>query len=361
MSQPAQIFDFLRYASVWEDAEVLCKAFRPRADARLLSICSSGDNVLALLTLSPKEVVAADLNPAQLACLDLRLAAFQHLSYQELLAFLGVLPSEERVSVYQDILRKGLSPPKQAYWDKHLRAIRDGVIHSGKFERYLRAFGRRILPLIHSTRKRKDLFAAKSRREQIRFYEQEWDTWRWRLLFRIFFSRFVMGRWGRDPSFFHEVQGTTAERILSRTRHALTEIPTHLNPYLRYILHGNFTLDCLPLYLRKESFAAIREGISKVKIVQGSAEQTELGPFDGFNLSDIFEYMDAAAFERCYGSLLDQANPGARLVYWNMLVDRSCPSSFQSRIRPHADLAQKLHKEDQAWFYQKLIIEEVRG
>ena len=38
-------FDFIRYASVWEDADLLCKALESVGKGgRLLSIASSGDN-----------------------------------------------------------------------------------------------------------------------------------------------------------------------------------------------------------------------------------------------------------------------------------------------------------------------------
>jgi hypothetical protein len=42
-------FDLVRYANVWEDAEVLCAALAPAAGRRLLSIASAGDNAFALL------------------------------------------------------------------------------------------------------------------------------------------------------------------------------------------------------------------------------------------------------------------------------------------------------------------------
>jgi S-adenosylmethionine-diacylglycerol 3-amino-3-carboxypropyl transferase len=46
---------------------------------------------------------------------------------------------------------------------------------------------------------------------------------------------------------------------------------------------------------------------------------------DGFNLSDIFEYMSPEMFETVYGSILAAAAPGARLVYWNMMAPRRVP------------------------------------
>src|SRR5438094_10506161 len=87
----------IRYGSVWEDADILCEALAPVArGGRLLSIASAGDNALALLTLDPKEVVVVDRNPAQLACLELRCAAFRRLEYAQMLAFLGVNHAQDR-------------------------------------------------------------------------------------------------------------------------------------------------------------------------------------------------------------------------------------------------------------------------
>ena len=71
-------FDLIRYANCWEDADILCEALRPHPGTRILSIASAGDNTLALLA-EGAEVVAADLSIAQLACVELRRAAFRRL------------------------------------------------------------------------------------------------------------------------------------------------------------------------------------------------------------------------------------------------------------------------------------------
>ncbi|HEX6070188.1 MAG TPA: DUF3419 family protein, partial [Longimicrobiaceae bacterium] len=108
-------WDRIRYASVWEDADVLCEALEPRAaGGRLLSIASAGDNALALLTLDPAEVVAVDLNPAQLACLELRVAAFRALPDERLLPFLGIGADGERLRAYRE-LRPLLSDGTRAF------------------------------------------------------------------------------------------------------------------------------------------------------------------------------------------------------------------------------------------------------
>lgn len=351
-------FAFLRYASVWEDADVLCRALEPRAwHGRVLSIASAGDNVLALLTLDPEEIVAADLSPAQLASLELRCAAFRHLDDPELHAFLGVLPSPYRLATYAG-LRRALSERARDYWDRNLDQVARGPIHGGRFERYLRAFGRGVLRTVHSAETIRELRRDRDAEARRQFYDRHWDTPAWRMLFRVFFSRAVMGRLGRDPAFFTHVEGTVAERILLRTRHALRDLPTRDNPYLAYILTGNFPPEALPLYLRSEHSAAIRARLDRIRLLEGPV-QAASGPFDAMNLSDLFEYLSEAEHEACYGALVAKARPGARLAYWNMLVPRERPRSLGSRIRPLHGVARALHREDRAWFYTAFHLDEV--
>jgi S-adenosylmethionine-diacylglycerol 3-amino-3-carboxypropyl transferase len=353
-----QIFNFIRYANVWEDAVILCNALVSAAKhGRILSISSSGDNVLALLTLDPKEIVAVDFSFPQLACLEIRITAFKKLDHLSLCEFLGILPSKKRVEIYQNLLRDSLNSNTITFWDQNLNKIRNGIIHAGKFESYLQLFGKWILPLIHSQATIKELLSEKSQDQRKSFYEKKWNRWEWRLLFKIFFSRFVMGLAGRDPSFFKYVEGPVSEHILNRTKFALTELPTHNNPYLDYILDGNFSIDSLPYYLRPEHFDAIQSRVDRIKLVQGSIDQVE-GGFDAFNLSDVFEYMDENEFKECYQKIVDLANPKARIAYWNMLVPRSCPKSCLAKISPLIEQAAALHKQDKAWFYQKFVVEE---
>lgn len=351
-------FDFIRYASVWEDADILCEALRPAvAGGRILSIASAGDNVLAMLTLDPAEIVAVDLSEPQLAAVELRMVAFRELDRDALLAFLGITASDNRAQTYA-ALRGALSDRAREFWDRHPDAIALGAAHAGKFERFFGIFRRYVLPLVHGRRRVSSLLVPRDKAGRERFYATEWDSWRWRLIFRLFFSRFVMGRLGRDPEFFAHVEGSVGDRILARTRHALTALETHRNPYLTYILTGNFAADALPMYLRAEHYATIRDRLSRITLRQSAAEQAP-GRFNGFNLSDIFEYMSPSGHGESYAAFAALAHPGARLVYWNLLAPRGLPESLRGRIVPRRDLADALHQRDRAWFYGAFHVDEV--
>jgi S-adenosylmethionine-diacylglycerol 3-amino-3-carboxypropyl transferase len=321
-------------------------------------VASAGDNALALLALDPAEVVAVDRSAAQLACLELRMAAIRRLEEAGLLAFLGVTPARDRLGLYRE-LRADLSPAAQAFWDASPRRVERGIIHAGRFERYLDLFRRWLLPLIHSRAKVRSLLEPRSRAERERFYDDEWNTWRWRALFRLFFSRAVMARLGRDPTFFAHVEGSVAEALLARTRRALTTLPTDSNPYLARVVTGTYPPKARPRYLRSEQLPVIRARLDRLRCLEGALPGAAEGRYHGFNLSDIFEYMGADEFEQCYSALVDHASSGARIVYWNMMVRRRCPPRAADRACSLEPVAGELHARDKVWFYRSLEVDEV--
>jgi S-adenosylmethionine-diacylglycerol 3-amino-3-carboxypropyl transferase len=353
-------FDLVRYANVWEDAEVLRSALAPGPGKRVLSIASAGDNAFALIA-TGAEVVAADLSGAQLALVELKRAAIRRLGHGETLAFLGVRRSDQdRRQVYER-LERDLPERVREFWRERLNEVADGVVDHGKFESYFRLFRERVLPLIHRQATVRGLLAERDAAGRRAFYRDEWDNLRWRLLFRIFFSRFAMGRLGRDPEFFRYVEGSVAERILGRVEYALTVLPTHDNPYLEHILTGGFKTS-LPLYLRPEVFADLKRNLDRLTLFEGpiekAAETHREEGFDGFNLSDIFEYLDPKASGEVYGRLLETARPGARFAYWNMLVPRKLGEAFPGRVRSLDAEAKDLFARDLAFFYSAFILEE---
>ena len=74
----------LRYSSVWEDHLLLEQGLNPRGDDDLLVVASAGDNVLNLLLREPRRITAIDINPAQTALLELKVAAISMLDHAEL-------------------------------------------------------------------------------------------------------------------------------------------------------------------------------------------------------------------------------------------------------------------------------------
>ncbi len=353
-------FDHIRYAQLWEDADVLTAGLGDCTGGTLVSICSAGDNALAMLTLNPGKVVVVDLSPAQIACLKLRIAAFKTLTHAEFLELMGARPSDRR----KDLLSKlapELDSETKAFWDGLADDVAThGAGGVGKFERYFRVFRKWLLPLVHSRRTIDDIFVSRAKPERQVFLDTRFNTWRWRLLLNVFFSRFVMGRMGRDKAFFDHVDGSPAQHVARRIHHAAVTCDPADNPYLHWIMKGTHGA-ALPMTWRPEHFETIRSRLDRIQIVPGSLEAfvSSGEKAIGFNLSDIFEYMSPDMFETVYASVLSAAEPGARLVYWNMMAPRRVPPAHAHQVTTLSDLEDRLKAQDKAFFYSDFVVEEV--
>jgi S-adenosylmethionine-diacylglycerol 3-amino-3-carboxypropyl transferase len=255
-----------------------------------------------------------------------------------------------------------LSRGAREFWDARPAAIASGIGAVGRFERYFAVFRRWLLPLVHSRDRIARLIADKPAPERERFYEEEWDTWRWRLLFRLFFSRSVMSGLGRPRQCFAYVNGGVAEPMLERTRRALTTLNPAENPYAHWILTG-YHGTALPYALRPENFETIRRNLDRLEWRHTSLEEylskAEGAAIDRCNLSDVFEYMSPRQYHDALSQLVRVCRPGARLAYWNMLADRTRPHALSGRLRSLESLATALHQRDRAFFYGRFVVEEI--
>jgi S-adenosylmethionine-diacylglycerol 3-amino-3-carboxypropyl transferase len=353
-------FSQIRYAQCWEDSRLLVGGLLP-AGRDCLSIGSAGENSFALLAAGAASVTAVEMNAAQIACIELRKASYLHLDHDGLLRLIGSRPCDDRQAIYRKV-RDALPEDVRSFWDVRTEAVDAGVGSAGKFERYFATFRGRVLPLAHGRKRVLALLEPRDPGARLQFYQKEWNNRRWRWIFRIFFSRTVMGALGRDPEFFKYVEGSVADRILSRTRHALAVLDPSENPYLHWILTGTHG-DALPEALEERNFLPIREAIAagRFRIASGSIEGLlESEPdrrYGAFNLSDIFEYMNEENTAVLLGKITDASVPGARLAYWNMLAPRSRPASLAHRLRSIP--ADDLFEMDRAFFYSRFVVEEV--
>lgn len=355
-------FDLIRYAQVWEDAEILLEGLKIKENDNVLSIASSGENALSLLIYNPNKVYAIDLNMTQIACTELKKISYKFLDYEECMGFIGVFENKNRLEIYNKI-KENLSSNTKEYFDNNLEIIEKGVIHCGKFENYFHIFCNKILPLVHTRKVRDELLQKKTREERIEFYNKKWNNLRWNILFRLFFSRTVMGKLGRDKAFFRYVNVNVPEHILQRTKYAFTELDTSENSYLYYIFNAKYD-KVLPVAYRKENFWKIKNNIDKLILLSESVEtfleRDDIDYISKYNLSDIFEYMDDSQMCKIIEKIFTKSASGTRIAYWNMLADKRASKYFENLDYKEKE-SEELFKKDKAFFYSKFIIEEIKS
>jgi S-adenosylmethionine-diacylglycerol 3-amino-3-carboxypropyl transferase len=70
--------------------------------------------------------------------------------------------------------------------------------------------------------------------------------------------------------------------------------------------------------------------------------------------------MSPAAHEHAFRAVLAAARPGARIVYWNMMVPRRVPVSLASKVVTVTADERRLAPLDKAFFYRDFVVEAVR-
>jgi S-adenosylmethionine-diacylglycerol 3-amino-3-carboxypropyl transferase len=355
------------YSQCWEDPRTASRALALQRDDDLLVITSAGCNAIELALAGPRSVTAVDFNPAQTYLLELKIAAINGLDHPSLLAFLGVRPSRERLRLYREAVALGLSAPARRYWDARPSMLTRGVLHAGRFERYLALFRRSVLRVMQRKADIDRLLALDSLEAQRRFYERTWNNWRWRYLFVLFFGRLVQARVGRHPEFFRYVDlPNVGQHYRERARHALVELPLADNYFVEYILTGGYRDEArMPSYLRASAHARVREAVTRIRVATADVgaflAATPRGSYSAFSFSDIFEWMSPAEHETTLRAAIGAARPGARLCYYNNLVLRRCPASLAPALEMDETLGDRLHHEDRSFLYRRFAIERLRG
>lgn len=343
-------YSFIRYANCWEDTNILLDALDIKEHEIGLSVASGGDNTLAMLVKNPDKIYAFDLNKTQLYTLELKMATIKNLNRAEALKFLGVLDCKNRQRLYSKVERS-LSDAARAYFKINSDIIASGVIHAGKFERFLSTFRRVIVPLVCKTEDFQDFAMMDDPAKQAKFYTEKIATRRYYALFKIFFGAKVMGKLGRDKNFYKYVarkkeQGTD---LLDRVEFGISHSPNRNNPYLNYIAYGYFNEDSLPFYLQRDNYYKIRENLDRIELVHGDLMQVDDKNYDFINLSDIFEYMSAADFRKNVRRIEQITDKKARIAYWNQQNERILRSKYFTYLEKKSA---ELFARNQSWFYR---------
>jgi len=362
MSDP--VFTGLRYSRVWEDHRLLSEALSVGPADRVLSIASAGDNALAL-ALTGAEVTAVDINPVQLAWVELQYLARMNLNFGEYLRFVGDCEwggalqdlsdvAAWRAEVYAQ-LRPRLSVGGRRYWDAEDEAIGSGPVRSGRLERYIGQFPGRLALADRADIDR--LFNPSCRAtERARLV----DGLRLRggvtAAMSVYFSNEALGGGGRDPSLYTQVdQADSGASFAERFLNALQQDRAPRNPYLRRFWTG-ITGDCddpppWSAPIAQADFEAAWNRITWLnEPLDEVLERLAGGAFTAVNASDIFEYFSPEDTARWFEHFARACANGARIAWWELLVNRPVPEGTSWRPLEVGG------EGDRVFFYQRFRV-----
>lgn len=355
-------FKRIGYSNCWEDPAILQEALQVGPGDVCFSITSGGCNTLDLLRYDPARVVALDFNPSQNHLLRLKIACFKALTHGEMLELLGVRDSMRRRALFEK-LKPELPPDAREFWEANMRLVERGVLGVGRLERYLLTFGK-LMRLFYGRKRIRRFFDCETLEEQKAYYDRVIDGPLWRGIFDVFFSRTVMTR-TKDKEHFRLVDFRDFGRIFrGRTEHAFTRIPLRSNYFLALILLGRYLdEDQLPAYLMRENFERIRARVDRIEIVTGEIERYLVSvpddTFTRFNVSNLFDWIQAPIFVRLHEEIVRTGRDGARMANWNTLLARAIPAEVP-QITRLADRAADLLARDRAFLYANFEVGVIR-
>lgn len=345
-----KIKPYIHYSNCHEDANMIINNANEKVN-KVLSICSGGDNSFACLLLNPSSVVCIDTNITQIYLAELKKIAIKYLSHTEYLEFIGIKDGDSLY--YYNQIKKYLSSEVSLYFDKYIFLIEKvKIVNCGRFEYYFQIFSRKVLPLIHRKKNIDKFMSCDSLDEQIEFYRKKFNNFRFQLLFKIFFSKNVMKRIGRDKDYFKYNKGSLSKELKNRIELGIFNNLNKNNPYLQYVIYNKY-ID-YPLYLQKDNYEIIKTNIDKIVIKHCSLDE-ELGgktKYDLMNLSDVFEYMNNDLMPLYEEKINDSLNDKGRVIFWNMQNVREFKNKL---IKIDVSL-----KNDLAFYYKNILVYEKR-
>lgn len=279
LKKHTQFNDEYIYAFTWEDSRVDRDLLKIDPEDVILAITSAGDNILSYATQCPARIHAIDLNPAQNHLLELKVASYTALPYEDFWKIFGEGKHPEFRSLLVSKLSPHLSSRAFQYWLNNANVFTSprsrGLYDTGGSKHAIRVF--RWISKIFNIRKAVgEILSAGSLHEQRK-------TWHSKIRPALL-SRIVSGFVVSSEAFLwaalgvpknqlamieadHAVSQAVATNAAKRTRaHAIwhymvdTLDPviehTHItadNPYYLVCLQGQFSPRCHPDYLSRRS------------------------------------------------------------------------------------------------------------
>ena len=358
----------LFFAQVREDPELELMALDDALDGPIAIIGSAGCTALSLVAAGATDVVAVDANPVQNHLVELKAVAAAVLGPDAATRLLGGADQSgaDRLATYRS-LRPRLGPEARSHWDSHQRAIASGVLGAGATERFLRLIARLIRLGVHPASRIDRLLACQTLDEQQAFYRDEWDTRRWRALFRLLLNERVFSR-VYDPAFFAQI-GTKrfADYFLDTVGRTVTESPVADNYFLHHILTGRYPDDSVaggrPPYLdaaRAENMTQVAEAFRIIDGTLGSYLQScPRSTFAGFSLSNICEWLTPDAIEAMFGEIVRTARPGARVCFRNFVGWTEVPERWRDVVKVDEALSDKLSRRDRSLMQRRIVVADI--
>ena len=343
----------------WEDPLSDYYALKIKQNNTIVAITSGGCNVLGFLLYDPKTIYSVDINLAQTYLLQLKIAAIKALDFDDFIAFSGLECHPNRGILFDKVKDK-LSTEASLFWQEQDKIITNGFIMNGKYEVFVK-FAGKFLKLLQGKGRVNGLFKTNTQKEQEHYFDEVWNTKRFKYLFKILFNKRMLAKRGLVADYFHFDDGSNsfAESFYKRSKKAFRDLPIKGNYFVSLYLLGKYrNNEEVPEYLKRENYDLIKSRIDRIKTItsdaQGWIDSMENESIDCFALSNICELMSEDETRRLFEAVKRTATPNARVIFRNLMIPREVPDEMRKQIVKDEDLSRFIHNNDRSFVYGKV-------
>lgn len=376
----------LIYNQCWEDPRLDHEALDINSSDHVAVITSAGCNSLDYLLKNPARIDAIDMNPRQNALLQLKMAGFKSLNYEDFFSFFGRGHHPQALNLYYQSMRSCLPYYAKDYWDKHIDFFTTGGWRPSFYFRGGAGFFARLMTHYISLRGMEDTifqaFQAENLQEQQKIYFDQLKPKFWNGFLRWISRRAAtMSCLGVPRSQFeqieHNYQGGMARFIEDCLEAVFAKLPLKDNYFWHLYLFGYYQKNCAPNYLKEENFEILKSRVDNVHTHTSSLLRflkNSKYPITKVSLLDHMDWLynhHQDVLHAQWQSLIDRSTNDTKIIWRSasLHVDFVDPipvkinktwHSLGNLLTYEKDKAQQLHKLDRVHTYGSFYIAQVQ-
>lgn len=347
--------DTFLYSISWEDLEIDKKHLELKETDNILTITGGGDNAFDLL-LAGGNVYCVDANPAQTHLMELKMKTIEHGSYEALWSMFG----EGKMNNFKEHMRSVLHASNnatKAFWVRNAHYFDSSVYFHGGFGTLVYIFG--VLGLRYVLHiKSRTLFELCIRMIQAMVYT---------FLF-LFSDTDIMWRiYGTPRTQLNMIAGDKRSLYSYVWKHTIEPVIRHTdilndNHFYYLMLHGKFTQDNCPNYLKQYNHTILKNKIQNLENINDTfIKVLQQRTYDKVILMDHLDWNDKEYVEELCTSLKESLNDSGRAILRSAALHPWYLDTFEgfdfkiTNVSNHFDndLSDRVNMYASCWLVQK--------
>ena len=332
----------------------------------LLCIAGAGEIPLNIAALFNVRVVAVDSSENQLRLCRIKQMAATRFGPSQPEGFLGYVPENEnqRERIFKQEIAPFLGKDDLGFWRANIEVIRKGVIHAGKFEKFI-AKASRPARWVIGKKNLTRLFECSSIMEQETIFDRDIAGVLLKMVFQTAFHPRIYKNRGIDATGMqHREKENIGNFFFNRFRNFCCSTPARENFLLQYIFfQQSIYSDALPEYLQNSTRATFLRNNFQISFVRSTMEnflaEVKPGQFNKIQLSNISDWMPFASMEQVFRRLQEKTSPGARIVLRHIYAEPPIGGSALF-LKKDRRLGKELIKSDRFPFSSVIPINHIK-